>query len=462
LLALVRGTGLAREIWLIDRSSGEERQLTSNALAEGELTFAPDGMTLAYTAVSEDLPRPIAIESWARWCAVGEVLLLDLVSGREQTIAEGCDPAFAPDGRRLAFSTPPSAMNLGIDVPTATNALRIVNRSGANGWTYASADIGKAGEGQLVYAPAWSPDAGEIAYQRFMGYQVLVDVLLTETGNAFRGGGTVLGDGAGWLLTPSFAPDGGKVAIVEHNWSDARGLSGYEIWSTTLLDLGAPSEIILPEGPLLVEATPLATIRRAAGAGWSPDGTALALLLPGNWTPNADEREPLFEHDDAGAIWQFDAAGGPVKALVTAVDFASPLLWLPEAPARTALQGISLSYPAGWQLDPPSEFAEITARATSGGLPLLTAAALPTGAPLTVSGAFSYFVAEGTTEETALTLPDGSSYRAFSGTDTQGRAVAGAMRVMSRDGGTYAVLYLTEAMRWPLERARAQALLAGS
>ncbi|NJM08605.1 hypothetical protein HC891_24090 [Candidatus Gracilibacteria bacterium] len=462
LLALVRGNGLAREIWLLDRSSGAQRQLTTNDFVEGELSFAPDGMTLAYTAVNEDLPRPLEIESWARWCDAGTVRLLDIASGREQTLEPGCDPAFAPDGRRLAFSTPPRAMNLSIDVPTATNALRIVNRAGANGWTYASASLQNEGEGQLVYAPSWSPDASEIAYQRFLGYQSLVDVLLTETGNAFRGGGTVLGAGAGWLLAPSFAPGGGNVAVVEHNWSDARGLSGYEIWSTTLLDLATPSEIILPVGPLPTDATELVTIRRAAGASWSPDGAALALLLPAGWTPEADEREPLFENSDAGAIWQFDATGTPLKTLIVAVDFASPLIWLDAAPASTALQGISLKYPASWQLDAPSEFAEITARVTSGGLPLLTMAAIPVEATTTVSGAFSYFVAEGAQEEAAITMPDGSIYRAFSGVDTQGRAVAGAMRVVSRDGGSYAILYLTDATRWPLERAQAQALLAGS
>jgi hypothetical protein len=219
---------------------------------------------------------------------------------------------------------------------------------------------------------------------------------------------------------------------------------------------------MLPEGPQPVEATQLATIRRAAGASWSPDGAALALLLPTGWAPEADSSEPLFENDDAGAIWQFDASGAPSNMLIADVDFASPLLWLPAAPARTTLQGISLSYPAGWQLDPPSEFAAITARATSGGLPLLTVAALPQGATATISGAFSYFVAEGAQEEAAIMLPDGSVYRAFSGTDTHGRAVAGAMRVVTRDGGTYAVLYQIDAARWPLERARAQALLAGS
>ncbi len=89
------------------------------------------------------------------------------------------------------------------------NSIRLINRQGQNGWDFAKAasvDAPEPNAGRLVYAPAFSPDGAQVVYQRFLGYQVLVDINLSQIAGSFDGGGQVLADGAGWLLPARFAP----------------------------------------------------------------------------------------------------------------------------------------------------------------------------------------------------------------------------------------------------------------
>src|SRR5918911_241655 len=59
----------------------------------------------------------------------------------------------------------------------------LVYRQGQHGWDFAKAQGIEAPPphmGRLVYAPAWSPDGQQIVYHRYLGYQALVDLDLTE------------------------------------------------------------------------------------------------------------------------------------------------------------------------------------------------------------------------------------------------------------------------------------------
>jgi len=465
-LALVRNNGTTTAIWLVARSGEDLRRMTTDDLQEGNLTWAPDGLTLAYAAASVAPPSLPDWRGWTEWCAAGEVRLLDIPSGAVSTLAPGCDPAFSPDGRRIAFAAPPTRRDPTGDMPPSDNSIRLVNRQGENGWGFADAGTAAAGDdaGLLVYAPAWSPDGMDLAYQRFIGYRALVDITYTEMGGSFAGDTQMLNVGAGWLLPPNFAPDGRRMAVVEHNFSDARGWGGYEQWKMRVLDLNAEEQVALPAGTRTAHAAVLDELPRATGAAWAPDGSGLVVTLPPGWSADAPLDQPRFEQREPGNLWRWTPGSAPDTLLVQNVDFASRLIWLPPAPAvEVSPQGYQLVYPANWQLT-PTEFEERTAVAPDG-ISMISAAPWPGDADdlsaLSVTTVFPSFVASVNDAGQPLRRPDGSVYRGFSGVTPEGTQVSGAMRIApAASGAPIVLLYQTTPERWLQQRATAQALLA--
>lgn len=334
LLAVVRSVeDEPSDIWLLNRDGSNTRQLTNTPQTENSLSWEPDGDTLVYAATNSATSRPLNWFDWAAWCANSEVRLLDSATGQETRLAAGCDPVFSNNGSRIAFATPPEAIAPGTEGrgnATEINAIRLVNRAGENGWNFATAEGQQSETGHLVYAPAWSPDNTELAYQRFMGYMALADMNLTEMGNSFEGDGAILGQGAGWRLRPQFAPSGNLIAVVEHNFSDARGWTGYEQWSVTILQPGTQGEALLPTGSYTTEAVALTTLSQATAATWAPNSDQLAVLLPDGWQPPVAEFQsaPLYPHTNPGTLWLWQTDGSLAELPVSGVDFASPLLWL--------------------------------------------------------------------------------------------------------------------------------------
>jgi Tol biopolymer transport system component len=332
-LALVRQPGgQSADIWVVQRDGSGLRQLTRDARAEGSLSWAPDGSTLAYAAADTMRPHAPDWVSWSEWCSGSEVRLLDVRNSTITALEPGCDPQVSHDGRRIAFATPPQDVAQATEnagTATEDNTIRLVNRQGENGWSFATATGSGADAGHLVYAPAWSPNDDEIAYQRFIGYQALVDINLIEMGGSFQGDGDLLGQGAGWLMRPHFAPQGEQIAVVEYNFSDARGIGGYEPWSAQVLRPGQQGAIFLPTGERQTNAIIVDTLPRATSATWSPDGARLAVVLPPEWRSGIAPQEVPFQSEAPGELWLWEPGTPPSQQLVRDVDFASPLVWLP-------------------------------------------------------------------------------------------------------------------------------------
>jgi hypothetical protein len=460
-LALLIGDETDRDIWLIDRDGSNLRLLHDDDQVPAALDWAPDGLSLVYVVADRPPPALPAWPDWAAWCRNGAIRRFDLPTGREHDLARGCDPAFAPDGRRIAYVTPPRRSLDGQMPPMAENQLRLMNRQGRHSWRFAFADPTEPDQGLLVYAPSWAPNGSKIAYHRYLGNQIEVDIVLSEYAGAWSGQGRPIGWGAGWLQPGTFSPDQQYALLLEHNYADARGFRGYEVWGLQLLKLGQPGSIMLPEGELDTVAQEIATLQRVAAAAWAPDANELALLLPPDWQPDVPISEPRYNAAVPGELRRWRPGAPPGEVLVTGLDFAGPLRWLPAPPQVSPGPGASsLVYPAGWRVQTGATLLEAVA---PGGEQLLALRRIGARGALQVAELFPEYVAPASLQSRPIRWPDGSMYRGFSGRDPEsGAGVAGAIRIYRQDRSRIAVLYRTNAGQWLYERSLAQALLAAS
>jgi hypothetical protein len=152
-----------------------------------------------------------------------------------------------------------------------------------------------------------------------------------EMGSSFQGGGDLLGQGAGWLCDLQFSPASRQMVVVENNFSDAAGGSGYAVWSVQVLVPGQTGQTILPSGPTETAAVVADTLRGATAAAWAPDGSALVVALPAGWQPGSTQAggTPPFQGQGPGVLWRWQPGSAPTPLAIDNVDFASPLLWLP-------------------------------------------------------------------------------------------------------------------------------------
>lgn len=328
-IALVRELDDSVNLWTVERDGSRLRQVTIDPRTESSPTWAADGSALAYVVATTVLESR-DWEQWSRWCASAEVRLFDFANSRERSLGPGCDPAFAPNGLRIAFVTPPALQMEGFSFAGADNALRIVNRQGQNGWNYANGGpTSQPLESMLVYAPTWSPGGEYLAYQRFLGYQALVDINLTEWGGGFRGPGAPISVGAGWLLPAQVAPDGERVAVVQHHFGDPRGFTGYDTWSVSVMTFGENEVVAIPAAEITLNATRTADLAHVTAAAWAPNSNELAVILPEGWQPGASTQEPAFPGTGRGALWLWTPGSTPATQLTSGIDFGSPLIWVP-------------------------------------------------------------------------------------------------------------------------------------
>jgi serine/threonine-protein kinase len=237
-----------KKIFLRQMESGVERQLTSGDKDDLQPAWSPDGKRIAFVHANSARGKlePSDVLGW--FGEGGDIWVVEVESGREQLLlAKAFNPAFSPDGARLAF-----------DADWAGPRRIWVTDSGGRNPQQLTSDSSDA----AVHTSArWSPDGRRLVFRRIR--QTRSDIMTVDVADKTTG-----------LVTDDNVPDLNPVWSPSGRWiyfSSSRG-GGMNVWRIPVSAAGAPN------GP----AEQLTT-----GAGddldltVSPDGTRMAFSVLG-------------------------------------------------------------------------------------------------------------------------------------------------------------------------------------
>ncbi len=255
-----------RTLFVADRDGENAQALTTNVNEAPR--WAPDSTALAVVSGNADNRYPLA-------CANdSQLIVVDLNSNTSTTVAQGCQPAWSPDGKRLAYVSP----TIG-DINEGFNTVGLVGRQGQNGWTPVSAPVQNAAfpdPRRIFYAPFWNRDGSTLYSFGFIGYRVLIDFSTLEQIDPINGGTQPIGlamDVQSASVRPTLRGDG--VAYISLG---AKGSPMLNVMSTGNQPQVADYIGTAIEVSALVEYG----TEFVSQATWAPAGEILALVVCAN------------------------------------------------------------------------------------------------------------------------------------------------------------------------------------
>jgi Tol biopolymer transport system component len=222
MIAFTRDAAEEHALYVVGIDGNNLRRLSSSTVSVAEPAWSPDGSKIAYLRGYDTTYGGLAnITS----CG-GQIYVIDVFSGKETNLtgsAGGVDPAWSPDGTRIAFS---SSRDGNFEIYTMTPQGGEVKR------------LTNTGGGEAD--PAWSPDGTQIAYTSNLP-QVRVECGFMSTGRPGQGGipgeettsiYIMTAEGADHTqlpmtsggMEPTWSPDGTHLALV----IDAKG--GFQLY----------------------------------------------------------------------------------------------------------------------------------------------------------------------------------------------------------------------------------------
>ncbi|HVS32333.1 MAG TPA: protein kinase [Thermoanaerobaculia bacterium] len=288
-LVFAREAGPVRKLFIRSLANATERQLTRGDADDIYPSWSPDGKTVVF--VRSNRPGRVGQADIHSEYDYGDIWSIDAGSGAEQLLLRNAfDPAWSPDGSRIAFSAPWSG----------SHRLWIADRNGHNPQQVTS-DRTEAVE---HVRPRWSPDGRRLVFQNIERTQYDIRVVDLETKtlrsltndriidispvwspdgraiyfSSYRGGGInvwrvrVAQDG-------SFSPQAEQVTTGAGQDLDlAISADGRRLAFATLRQNADLWRVPLtPEGVVTGPAVEVvATTREESRASWAPDASAIA------------------------------------------------------------------------------------------------------------------------------------------------------------------------------------------
>jgi len=225
----------ARAIFVIDPGGGPATELTDPppGAEDTQPAWAADGRRIAFTSTRANTNPLVADQDIYTMSADGS----RVTNITRDPTQDDVRPAWSPDGRKIAYST--------------FNDIYITNADGSG------TPVNFTNSHVLEDFPAWSPDGQQIAFERQDGIGTDIFVLYVDPSGHAAGGFQLTNDLAS-ETHPAWSPDGSQIAFVR----DAH------IFVTDATGTGAESQVTSGIG---FDSDP----------AWSPDGTQIAFSRDG-------------------------------------------------------------------------------------------------------------------------------------------------------------------------------------
>jgi eukaryotic-like serine/threonine-protein kinase len=215
-LVFTRDVGRVRKLILSEPAESSERQLTRGNHDDIQPAWSPDGATLLFVRPEREGERLEPADVFGRYTG-GHVWQLEPESGREtRLIADACNPAWSPDGARIAFDASWSGpCRIWISDARGRNPQQLT---------------GDESEAIAHVRPRWSPDGTKIVFQSIEGTKSDVRVVDVAT----RATKWITND---FVLDvhPVWSFDGGSILFSSYR------TGGINIWSVPVDLDGTPA-----------------------------------------------------------------------------------------------------------------------------------------------------------------------------------------------------------------------------
>lgn len=203
-LVFSRETAGFKQLFARDMVSGEEAQLTNDGVDHIQPFWSPDGKTLLYVQAKNGTLEPADLFGTY---SGGDVWQLDFTTRRtHQIVADAANPAFSPDGKRVAFEASYGG----------PRRLWIADAAGRNPRQVTT----DASEAVSHILPRWSSDGQALVFQNIEKTKLDIRVVDIATGKISSITDDVVSD-----ADPIWMPSGRSVVFTS-----PRG-GGWNLWS---------------------------------------------------------------------------------------------------------------------------------------------------------------------------------------------------------------------------------------